>query len=160
MRLVSNVKYLTGKDKVIIVAHSMGGLVTRRYIQLYGEESLDRVVLVGIPNHGVDGFVLNYCSVFGADLECSEMNKSSAFLEELNNSPLPNIPVYNIVGLGCFWEGSDGDGIVKNESAYLEGAENIYVNGTCNVVDFFHVRMIKPRNHPEIYEIIKDLIEG
>ena len=157
--VISNVKYLTGKDKVIVVAHSMGGLVSRRYVQLYGEESLDKLILVGIPNKGVDGFVLNYCSVFGADLECSEMNKSSLFLAELNNAPLPDIPIYNLVGLGCFWEGSDGDGIVKNSSAYLEGAENIYVNGTCNVVDFFHVRMIKPNLHPEIYEIVKDLIE-
>lgn len=156
--VISNVKYLTGKDKVIIVAHSMGGLVTRKYIQLHGDESLDRLILVGIPNHGVDGFVLNYCSVFGADIECSEMNKSSLFLSELNSVPIPNIPVYNIIGTGCFWENSEGDGIVKAQSAYLENSENIYVEGTCNGVDFFHVKMIKPSKYPEIYKLIRDLI--
>jgi len=157
--IVSNVKYITGKDKVIIVAHSMGGLVTRKYIQLYGEDSLEKIVLIGIPNHGVDGFVLNYCAVFGADLECSEMNKSSEFILNLNSVPLPDIPIYNLVGVGCFWEGSDGDGIVKSSSAYLDGAENIYVNGTCNLVDFFHVRMVHPSLHPEIYNIVKEKIE-
>jgi pimeloyl-ACP methyl ester carboxylesterase len=157
--VVLNVKYLTGKDKVIIVAHSMGGLVTRKYIQLYGEENLDRVVLVGIPNNGVDGFVLNYCPILGADAECADLSENSPFLTELNNDSLPNIPVYNIVGLGCFWENSDGDGIVKNKSAYLEGAENVYVNGTCRGFDFFHVNMIKPSKYPEIYEIIKNFIE-
>jgi len=157
--VVSNVKYITGKDKVIIVAHSMGGLVTRNYIKEYGQESLDKIVLVGIPNHGVDGFVLNYCAVFGADVECSEMNKSSEFIYNLNAAPLPSIPVYNLVGIGCYWEGSDGDGIVKSSSAYLNGTENIYVNGTCSGVDFFHVRMIKPTKHPEIYKIIRDLIK-
>ncbi len=157
--VVSNVKYITGKDKVIIVSHSMGGLVTRNYIKEYGEESLDRVILVGIPNHGVDGFVLNYCAVFGADVECSEMNETSDFIYNLNSAPLPTIPVYNFVGIGCSWEGEDGDGIVKSSSAYLNGTENIYVNGTCSGVDFFHVRMIKPTKHPEIYKIIKDLIK-
>lgn len=158
--VVLNVKYLTGKDKVIIVAHSMGGLVTRRYLQLYGEENLDRLVLVGIPNKGVDGFILNYCPVLGADVECADLSENSSFLNELNNDSLPDIPVYNIVGLGCFWENSDGDGIVKNKSAYLEGAENVYVNGTCKGFDFFHVNMIKPNKYPEIYEIIKNFIEN
>jgi hypothetical protein len=157
--VVSNVKYLTGKDKVIIVAHSMGCLVTRRYIQLYGEESLDRIILIGGPNHGVDGFILNSCAVFGADVECSEMNKNSSFMAELNNAPFPNIPVYNIIGVGCPIEGFEGDGIVKSESAYLEGAENIYVTGTCSGVDFFHVRMNEPSKYPEIYAIIKNVIQ-
>lgn len=87
------------------------------------------------------------------------MNKSSEFIYNLNAAPLPSIPVYNLVGIGCYWEGSDGDGIVKSSSAYLNGTENIYVNGTCSGVDFFHVRMIKPTKHPEIYKIIRDLIK-
>jgi len=158
--VINNVKYITGKDKVIIIAHSMGSLVTRRYIKLYGEDSLDRVILIGGPNHGVDGLVLASCPVFGADVECNQMNKSSSFLYELNHAPPPSIPVYNIIGLGCLLEGSDGDGIVKAESAYLDWAENIYFTGTCSGVDFFHVRMIKPSKHPEIYAVIRDLIKG
>lgn len=157
--IVLNVKYLTGKDKVILVAHSMGGLVTRRYMQLYGVEDIDRVILIGVPNQGIDDFVLDYCHVFGADIECSEMNKESMFINKLNGDYLPDIPIYNLVGLGCDWEGTIGDGIVKNESAYLKGIENIYVNGTCKGVDFFHVNMIKPSKYPEIYELIKDLIK-
>ncbi len=157
--IISNVKYLTGKDKVVLVAHSMGGLVTRNYVNKYGAESLEKIIFIGIPHKGVDGFVINYCSVFGADLECSEMDKSSEFISEVNSFSLPDIPIYNIVGIGCYWEGSDGDGIVKSSSAYLEGAKNIYVNGTCSGTDFFHVRMIKPTSHPEIYKIVKDLIK-
>ena len=157
--IINNVKYLTGKDKVIIVAHSMGSLVTRRYMQLYGEDSLDRVILIGGPNNGIDGLVLNSCAVFGADTECSEMNKSSQFMQELNNAPVPDIPVYNIIGQGCKFEGVDSDGVVKAESAYLDWAENIYVNGTCNGVNIFHVNMIKPTDYPGVYEIVKGLVE-
>ncbi|MEK6913329.1 MAG: hypothetical protein AABW47_01530, partial [Nanoarchaeota archaeon] len=40
--LVDTMKYRTNKDKVIIVAHSMGGLVTRRYIQIFGAQDVDR----------------------------------------------------------------------------------------------------------------------
>jgi pimeloyl-ACP methyl ester carboxylesterase len=158
--VIYNVKYLTGKDKVIVVAHSMGCLVTRKYIQLYGEEDLDKIILIGGPNHGIDGFILKSCPIFGADIECNEMDKNSLFISELNNAPLPNIPVYNLIGVGCPIEEYEADGIVKSESAYLEGAENIYVQGTCSGVDFFHVRMIKPTYHPEIYEIVKEKIEN
>ena len=158
--VVQNIKYLTGKHKVIIVAHSMGCLVTRKYIQTYGEENLDKIILIGGPNHGIDGFILKSCPIFGADIECNEMNKESLFISKLNSVPLPNIPVYNLIGVGCPIEEYEADGIVKSESAYLEGAENIYVYGTCNGVDFFHVRMIKPTYHPEIYEIVKEKIEN
>jgi hypothetical protein len=157
--IVSNVKYLTGKDKVIIVGHSMGCLVTRRYIQLYGGDSLDKVILVGGPNNGIDGLILTSCPVFGSDIECNEMDKNSLFISELTSAPIPDIPVYNIIGLGCPLEGSNSDGIVKSESAYLDWAENFYVSGTCTGVDFFHVRMIKPTKHPEIYTLIKGFIE-
>lgn len=156
--VVSNVKYITGKDKVIIVAHSMGGLVTRKYIQMYGEDSLDRVVLVAVPNHGVDGRVISSCPIFGADAECADLASDSLFIEDLNSYSILSVPVYNIVAEGCFWEGSNGDGIVKNYSAYLEGSNNIYVNGTCNGINFFHVNVIKPSKYFEVYEIIKRLI--
>jgi len=35
--IIDRVKLKTGKDKVVVIAHSMGGLVARRYIQLFGE---------------------------------------------------------------------------------------------------------------------------
>jgi hypothetical protein len=157
--IVTNVKYLTGKDKVIIIAHSMGGLVTRRYIQNYGTDSLDKIILVGIPNNGVDGRVTSSCSILGADAECSDLDSNSQFISDLNSAPLPSIPVYNIVGLGCYWENSNGDGIVKEDSAYLEGANNIYVDGICEGISFFHVDLIKPDRYPEVYEIVKGILK-
>lgn len=39
-------------DKVIVVAHSMGGLVTRAYLEKYGIEDVEMVVMMGTPNHG------------------------------------------------------------------------------------------------------------
>lgn len=77
----------------------------------------------------------------------------------LSTAPFPEIPVKNIIGLGCFWEDSFGDGIVKNESAFLGWADNYYVNGTCKGVNFFHVDMIKPNKYPQIYNLTKELIK-
>ena len=42
----------TGYDSVDIVAHSMGGLVTKRYIAEYGDQNIDNLFFVGTPHLG------------------------------------------------------------------------------------------------------------
>ena len=37
---------------VHLVGHSMGGLLIRYYLQQYGSANIDRVVMLGTPNHG------------------------------------------------------------------------------------------------------------
>ena len=39
-------------DKVSIVAHSMGGLVASKYLQLYGSNKVDKVITLGTPYWG------------------------------------------------------------------------------------------------------------
>jgi hypothetical protein len=153
--IIENVKVMTNKDKVNIVAHSMGGLVSRRYMQVYGEESVNNLIMVGTPNHGVDGYMLTSCPILGADIHCDMMNKDSLFINKLNNGEIPNTNVSMIVGLGCTTEGSPSDGVVKNESAYLSWAKNYFVYGNCSGVDFFHVTMRDMQKYPEVSEIIK-----
>ncbi len=157
--IIENIKYITGKDKVIIVTHSMGGLVARRYIQIFGDSNVEKLIMVASPNHGVDGFVTSYCTLFGTEDECDNMNSDSLFLNKLNQQTSLNIPVYNIIGEGCFWENSIGDGIVKNESAYLSFAENYYVNGTCDGFDYFHSNILDIKKYPEVYNIINKTLK-
>jgi pimeloyl-ACP methyl ester carboxylesterase len=42
----------TGHDKIIIVAHSMGGLVTRAYLRGHGSARIAKVITLGTPHRG------------------------------------------------------------------------------------------------------------
>lgn len=45
---------LEGVTRVHIVAHSMGGIVTRSYCQQFDEPRLGRIVMLGVPNNGAE----------------------------------------------------------------------------------------------------------
>lgn len=153
--IIENVKMITGKDKVVVVAHSMGGLVSRRYLQVFGDDSVDKLIMIGTPNFGVDGYILTGCSLLGADLHCDAMDKDSLFLNKLNYGIQSEVDMSMIIGIGCDMKGEASDGIVTNASAYFSGADNYYVNGTCNGVSFFHQTMLDVERYPKVYEIIK-----
>jgi pimeloyl-ACP methyl ester carboxylesterase len=52
---INKVRAATDADKVNIIAHSMGGLVTKSAITYYGCESkVSKFLMVGTPNHGVE----------------------------------------------------------------------------------------------------------
>jgi len=42
----------SGSERVIIVAHSMGGLVARAYLRSHGASRVARVITLGTPHHG------------------------------------------------------------------------------------------------------------
>ena len=43
----------TGKSQVIIIAHSMGGLVSREYMRIYDDDSVYKLIMIGTPNQGI-----------------------------------------------------------------------------------------------------------
>ncbi len=159
--IINEVEYKTGRDKVIIVAHSMGGLVTRRYLDIFGSQEISRVILVTVPNKGLSGSIKSYCSLFGTKLECTDMNEDSLFMSKLSSSKDYTIPVYNIIGIGCAMDEETGDGIVKNSSAYLPNAENYYIKGTCDDSSFrfLHNEITEPSKYPDAYQLIAELLK-
>lgn len=158
--IVELIKSRTNKDKVILVAHSMGGVVARRYIQIFGGANVDKMILITVPNHGVDDKVSEYCGVIGPAASCSDLDKNSIFMNKLNNAPTDLVPTYNIVGYGCDMGGDTGDGIIKNSSQYLGSATNYYFKGTCNELSFeyFHEFIIDSDKYPEVYKLIRTLL--
>jgi len=152
--LINNIQKKTGRPKVTIIAHSMGGLVARRYAQIFGPDKIDKIILIGTPNKGIEGSIESYCPIIGEKLECEDMRSDSLFMNKLNRD-LPNVPTYMIIGTGCNMNGEDGDGIVLKRNAILEGADNIFINGTCSGVDFLHVDMLDPGKYPQVYKEIE-----
>jgi pimeloyl-ACP methyl ester carboxylesterase len=160
------VRRKTGSDKVIIIAHSMGGLVSRSYLQLFGEEHVEALILMGTPNHGIQGDIRRYCTVTGAKAECDDMYADSPFMQRLNEFEPVNTDMYTITAVGCPTRSDTGvqkgDGVVLANSSTLPYAENIYVNGTCT--DFLqkdlHMDFVNPLIYPEITTIVAGILEN
>jgi len=159
--LIDTIKYKTGKPKVNIMAFSMGGLVSRRYLQVFGTDSVENVILIGTPNKGIEGSIADYCPIRGEKLECQDMDTKSLFMSKLNRGQFPNIPVYNIIGTGCRMDGRFGDGAVLEKNAYLEGANNFIINGTCEGLSKpLHLTLRDIDRYPEVYRIISGVLKG
>jgi hypothetical protein len=159
--IVNLIKARTNKDKVIIVAHSMGGVVARRYLQVFGVSNVDKAILVTVPNHGIDDKIRDYCGIIGPQKSCNDLDKNSVFMNKLNNDATESVPLYNFIGTGCDMGTETGDGIIKNSSQYLETATNYYFLGRCNELsfDYFHESIILLDEHPEVYEKIKEILK-
>jgi len=156
--IIETVKAKTGKQKVMVVSHSMGGLVFRRYVQIFGEDSVEKAILIASPNNGINQEVLNYCKLFGEEKECNDMDEDSVLINKLKNQKKPGIPIYNIIGIGCSTYGDNGDGVVQNKSAYLSWAENYYIGGNCVNLNYLHTDIVKPEKYPETVNILKRIL--
>ncbi|MDP2907737.1 MAG: alpha/beta fold hydrolase [Nanoarchaeota archaeon] len=158
--LVDVIKYRTGKPKVNIIAFSMGGLVARRYVQVFGDQDVNKLILVGTPNSGVVGEVARVCPLIGAELECRDLTEGSLFLNKLNRASKPSIPVYTIVGTGCDMGEGKGDGTVLEDHATISWAENHIIQGVCTgKFEPLHLDLLKPELYPEAYKTIVKILK-
>lgn len=158
--LVETLRIRSGSEKVKVVAFSMGGLVARRHLQLFGEEKVDELILIGTPNQGIDASVARFCPWLGANKECTEMTVGSSMLAKIND-PIdePTIPVTMIYGVGCDTFGKDGDGIVAADSAKLSFARNIEITGDCSE-EYLHTKLVKVDLHEDVYEEVRELLSA
>jgi pimeloyl-ACP methyl ester carboxylesterase len=74
---VARLRKETGSEKVIIVGHSMGGLVARAYLRRYGDAGIARVITLGTPHHGTA------LAHFGPGSNAAQMRRDSAWLASL-----------------------------------------------------------------------------
>ncbi|NLV56484.1 MAG: alpha/beta fold hydrolase [Acidimicrobiales bacterium] len=85
---VNALKARTGASKVDLVAHSMGGLVSRYYVKnLGGSAHVDSLIMLGTPNYGTS--IANIASflTLGTCIgitACQQMAIGSSFLNALN----------------------------------------------------------------------------
>lgn len=157
--IVESLKYRTGRPNITIIAHSMGGLVVRQYLALFGSGSVDQVILIGTPNQGITGTTKQFCKTFGSTRECDDMTEGSIFLSRLN-AVLPPKNTYMIRGTGCSMDGEGGDGIVLAKNALLPGATNFEIKGNCTkrFGTNLHSDLLDPGQYPETYLAILKIL--
>ena len=154
--LIELVLLQTRAEKVVIVAHSMGGLVTQNYMMLFGEDKVSELILIGTPNKGVAGNIEKLCGYFGSKRSCRDLSSESVILKKLAQYT-PSVPIKVIVGRGCDTAGADGDGVVQVQSAELSYANMTYIDGTCE--DFsgisLHNDLLDQEKYPQVYDTLK-----
>ena len=62
----------TGAAKLVVVAHSMGGLVARAWMRAHGSARVARVITLGTPHHGTS------LANFGVGRNAAQMRRSAA----------------------------------------------------------------------------------
>ncbi len=95
---VAQIRTLTGADQVILVGHSMGGLVARAYVHWYGGKPyVARIITLGSPHNGSK--LLRLSLVKGPNVE--QMHPGNLWLTRLNAaetqpSPVPITSIYSV----------------------------------------------------------------
>ncbi len=162
--IINTVKEKTGKDQVVIVAHSMGGLVARRYMQVFGDADVHKLVMIGTPNNGVVGRAKDYCPLFGEQKECLDMQEGSLFLNKLNDpSKQPQKAALSVIaGEGCTMDGKNGDGVVLYDHAVMKNAINFNVTGSCGGLfgEVLHTEMLNAEKYPEVVDTLRTILKG
>ena len=105
----------SGRQKIVLVAHSMGGLVCRAYVARYGDTHIAQLITIGCPHHGTILARL----LPGHNMK--QMHPGNRWLKELNaKQEAPALSTYfslhdNIV--------------VPQDSARFAGAREVVFNG-------------------------------
>jgi pimeloyl-ACP methyl ester carboxylesterase len=115
---IESVCAATGAARVLLVCHSMGGLVARAYVRQRGPARVERIITIGTPHHG---------SLFARGLvgRClAQMRPGNAWLAELNRDEAkpPPVPITSI------WSRHDSL-VAPQASAELACAENVPLTG-------------------------------
>lgn len=138
--VVDSILAWTGAEAVHIVAHSMGGLATRWYLETYPDTPVRKVVFIASPHRGTLAAHLAWGE--GRD----EMVPGSPFLDSLNaRAPVPEgvdvITIRTLVDTH----------IVPGESATLPGVPDYEL--CCPT----HAGLIRD---DEVFRIVLDFLEG
>jgi triacylglycerol lipase len=121
-------------DEIVIVAHSMGGLVTRTHMERHGKGAIVKLITLATP---YEGTAVAYS---GAGGNVRDMRPGSKWLRQFSSfgvSPVPTV---------CVW--SRDDNIVSpRRSAVLAGTRNILID------DAGHLSMLFSRH---LFRVLKE----
>lgn len=132
------IKDTADTGKINLVAHSMGGLISRYLIEMGPSDAsiddnwadrVEKVIMLGTPNHGTwEAYVGQLSPLFGDwAASASQMTPGSDFLDALGYSE-PSGEEYITVG-GDPWYLPGFDGVVPADSPHITGSEQYTIAG-------------------------------
>jgi triacylglycerol esterase/lipase EstA (alpha/beta hydrolase family) len=115
---IDTIRAATGAQRVVLIAHSMGGLVSRAYLRRFGAARIAQLVTIGTPHHG------STLAWTFAGRCLAQMRPGSRWLVEINlaESEPPPVPITSI------WSRHDSM-VAPQSSAELASAMNIALAG-------------------------------
>ena len=135
---IASIRAQTGADRVIVVAHSMGGLVARAYLRRFDASAVARLITIATPH---EGSVLAWLA-FGQSL--AQLRPGNRWLNELGAPQGENLPP--IVSL---WSWHDSM-VAPQTSSRVDFAENVELAG------IGHTALLRDR---EVFERVLEEID-
>jgi triacylglycerol lipase len=120
----------TGSEKIVIVAHSMGGLAARAYLRNHGPRRIAKVITLGTPHRGTS------TAQFGIGLNCRQMHWAADEQGGLSSEWLRNLAAGENQDVYALFVSiySHHDNIVAPQtSSHLPGATNVELYGIGHV---------------------------
>lgn len=129
---VDELRIVLKVEKVLLVGHSMGGIITRNYVQNRGGSAyVSGMVTLGAPHHG------SKLAPFAISAMGKMLLPGSDFLAEFNKVPWPEGP--QAVSIYTRYDNI----VLPAESAVMPGAETIELDGMGHTSLLFHPRSLQ-----------------
>jgi pimeloyl-ACP methyl ester carboxylesterase len=114
-RRIGEIRIASGAGKLIIVAHSMGGLAARAYLRKYGPGHVAKLITLGTPHQGT------VTARLAAGKNGRQMVPGNAWLQRLNEAA-PAVPMVSVFSY-------QDNFVVPQLSAALAGAKLVPLSG-------------------------------
>lgn len=126
---IEEIKELTGANKVDIIAHSMGGLVSKLYIKKYGGNSIDKFIDIGTPHLGAPkAFKI---LAYGDNLGFSIFGKTILNEEKVKNISQNFPSIYQLLPSRNYFDNTN-----QNYKSYIVDIYDYDSNGIKNNLDY------------------------
>lgn len=122
-RRIDEVLVATGTTQVILVGHSMGGLVLRAYLRRHGSTRVARIVTLGSPHHGTR------LARLGLGRNARQMRIGGAWLADLARPGAAPLPAGSV----SIFSFHDNYVFPQQACSTLEGAANVAIGGVSHL---------------------------
>lgn len=117
-RRIDEVCAAAGTERLLLVGHSMGGLVSRAYLRRHGNGKVAKLVTLGSPHHG------SRLAVMGPGRNARQMIPGSEWLAGLNAPGAVPLPAATVSIYSC-----QDNYVMPQDSPVLEGAKVVPLAG-------------------------------